>query len=111
MNDDKSIRERPALAVSGWICQASATSAAKPDLPENIKNAAVFVSIERLRNGPLYWPRRLQSEKQGNAVMFKRREQATPESYPVVSTTLSAEPASTLVCHQAREHTGSRVVP
>lgn len=49
--------------------------------------------------------------KAKDAVMFKHREQAAPESHPVASTTLSAEPASTLVCHQAREHTGSRVVP
>jgi hypothetical protein len=42
--------------------------------------------------------------------MFKRREQATPESKPMVSTTLPAESASTLVCNQARENTGSRVV-
>lgn len=42
--------------------------------------------------------------------MSKRREQSAPESKSVVSTTLLAVPASTLL-FQLRECVGSRVVP
>ena len=61
--------------VNDWTYQVFATSAATPDLPENIKNAAVFVSNARLMNGPLSWPKKLQPEKQRSAVMSKSREQ------------------------------------
>lgn len=38
-------------------------------------------------------------------------ETSTPESKSMVSTTPPEEPTTTLLCHQAREHTVSRVVP
>ncbi|MFJ4606594.1 hypothetical protein [Pseudomonas atacamensis] len=54
MSDGKTIRERPAMANKRLelpsICDICV---ATPDLLENIKSAAGFASIERLRSGPL----------------------------------------------------------